>query len=497
MVADRGGKAGRGVAAWAASLLMLVSGLAEVQAAATVNAEPKTAIPTSGTLFDAQQLQTAAKLRDAALADNLSYRLLESLTTEVGARMAGTPADARAVAWAEARFKALGFDKVWKEAVTFPTWKRGVEQAEIVTPYPHTLAVTALGGSVATPAGGLKGELREFASLQDLLKASPEQVRGKIVFLNHKMQSAKDYGLVASGRSQGASAAARKGALALIMRSAGTDSRRFPHTGAMRYDSDAARIPAAAMSNSDADLVARLMQQGKPVSLNLLLGPSVGETQTSYNVIGEITGSELPQQYVMIGGHLDSWDLGTGASDDGAGCAITMAAAEFIKRHGLRPRRSIRVVLFANEETGLYGAKAWLAAHQAEIPLIQAVAEADLGQGPVVKFSSFVRPEALALVAQIHGVLAPLGIEAGNNEAYPGPDMGLLREAGTASFALGLKSDDYFDLHHTHDDTFDKIIPARINQATAAYATFAWLAAQSPLGFGSGQDVLKSPKKDH
>jgi carboxypeptidase Q len=449
---------------------------------------------TGAALFTEQQLQTAAKLRDAALTDNVSYTLLESLTTEVGARLAGSEADARAVAWAEAKFKALGFDKVWKEPVTFQTWKRGVEHAEIISPYPHALAVTALGGSVATPASGIKAELVEFANLDELKKASPDKVRGKIVFLNHKLQSPKDYGVVSTGRSRGASAAATKGALALVIRSVGTDSHRFPHTGALRYEKDVAQIPAAAISNPDADLVVRLLKRGQAVSMSLTLGTSVGENYTSHNVIGEITGTELAQEYVMIGGHLDSWDLGTGAVDDGAGCAITMAAAEFIKRKGLRPRRSIRVVLFANEENGLDGAKAYMAAHQARIPQMQAIAEADLGQGPVVRFSSFVAPEALPLVKQMAAVLAPLGIEAGNNEAWPGPDMMGLRMAGAASFGLALQADDYFDLHHTPDDTFDKIVPARINQATAAYATFAWLAAQAPISFGSGQDVLKAKK---
>ena len=476
--------------------VLAAMGMVFICAASQANQANHTVNQKTGTAprFTEQQLQSAAKLRDMALTDNVSYALLESLTTEVDARMAGSAADARAVAWAEAKFKALGFDKVWKEPVTFPTWKRGIERAEISAPFPHVLTVTALGGSVPTPANGIKAELVQFATLQDLNQANPEQVRGKIVFLNHKLQSAKDYGVVASGRSRGASAAASKGALALVIRSVGTDSHRFPHTGAMQYASGIAQIPAAAISNADADLVARLLQRGPAVSMILTLGSSVGPNYTSHNVIGEITGTELAQEYVMIGGHLDSWDLGTGASDDGAGCAITMAAAELIKRKGFRPKRSIRVVLFANEEEGLYGAKAYLAAHQTQIAQIQAIAEADLGQGPVVRFASFVAPEALPLVQQMHSVLAPLGIEAGDNAAYPGPDMNVLRDAATASFALGLKADDYFDLHHTHDDTFDKIVPARINQSVAAYATFAWLAAQAPISFGSGQEVLKAKK---
>lgn len=452
------------------------------------------AVLAADAVFTDKELQGAAALRDAARSGNLSYRILESLTTEVGPRLAGSPADARAVAWAEAKFKELGFDKVWKEPVSFPTWTRGVESAEITAPFAQPLMITALGGSIATPAQGITGEIVRFATLAELVAAAPERVRGKIVFIDHKMQAASQYGAVVAGRTRGASEAARKGAAALVIRSIGTDSHRFPHTGLMQYDADVARIPAAAMSNSDADLMVRMLERGKPVQLKLTLGPAIGKTYTSHNVIGEISGSEKPDEYVLIGGHLDSWDLGTGAVDDGAGCAITMAAAEFIKRQGLKPKRSIRVVLYANEEQGLIGGQAYHDAHIGQLGKIQAAAEADSGQGPALVFSSYVRPEALAVVKQMQAVLAPLGIEAGDNNAYPGPDMGVLKASGAASFQLALRSDDYFNLHHTPDDTFDKIEPARINQAAAAYATFAWLAAQSPVSFGSGLESLKAAK---
>lgn len=445
-------------------------------------------------LLTDKEMQTAAWIRDSAVSDNRSYQILESLTTEVGARMAGSPGDARAVAWAEAKFKELGFDKVWKEPVSFPSWKRGVEKAEITAPYPHNLSITALGNTVATPANGLDAEVVQFATLQELIAAAPERVRGKIVFINHRMQNANEYGMVVAGRSRGASEAARKGAVALVIRSVGTDSHRIPHTGVMVYEEGVEKIPAAAMSNPDADMLTRMLKRGKAVRIHLDIGAIPGQTMTSYNVIGEITGTELPNDYVLIGGHLDSWDLGTGAIDDGAGCAITMAAAEYLQRQGLKPRRSIRVVLFANEEQGLFGGKAYLQAHQAHIAQIQAAAEADLGQGPVTKISSFVRPEALAVVKQIQTVLQPLEIASGDNNAFPGPDMGDLRNAGAASFGLALKSDDYFNLHHTPDDTFDKIEPARINQAAAAYAAFAWMAAQSPVHFGSGSPALMKGK---
>ena len=444
--------------------------------------------------LSAKDLQTAAALRDAAHTGNLSYRILESLTTEVGPRMAGSKNDARAVAWAEAKFKELGFDKVWKEPVTFPVWTRGVETAEIVAPYPQPLLVTALGFSVGTPAGGIQADIVRFATLKDLVAAPDDAVRGKIAFIDHKMQKASDYGSVQAGRSQGASEAAKKGAVALVIRSVGTDSHRFPHTGMMRYKEGIPKIPAAAISNPDADQVVRMLERGKPVTLKLTLGAENEGTYTSHNVIGEITGTDKSGEYVLIGGHLDSWDLGTGAIDDGAGVAITLAAAEMIKRQGLRPKRSIRVVLYANEEQGLVGGKAYHDAHVKELNKIHAAAEADSGQGPVVRFSSYVQPAALPVVKQMFDVLAPLGVQAGDNDAHPGPDMGILKSAGTASFGLGLNNEDYFDLHHTPDDTFDKIVPARINQTAAAYAAFAWMAAQSPVSFGSGSDALRAMK---
>lgn len=475
-------------------LCLLSSFVLSVTFAHTVLAQGKSGKVQEPSLLTDKDMQTAAWIRDSSIGDNRSYQILESLTTEVGARMAGSPGDARAVAWAEAKFRELGFDKVWKEPVSFPSWKRGVETAEITAPFPQQLTITALGNSVATPGNGVDAEVVHFASLQELIAAAPERVRGKIVFINHRMQSANEYGMVVQGRSRGASEAARKGAVAMMLRSVGTDSHRLPHTGVMSYDEGVQKIPAAAMSNPDADLLMRMLKRGKPVRVHLNIGAVPGEIMTSYNVIGEITGTELPNEYVLIGGHLDSWDLGTGAIDDGAGCAITMAAAEYVQRQGLKPRRSIRVVLFANEEQGLFGGKAYLQAHQSQIAQIQAAAEADLGQGPVTKISSFVRPEALPIVKQIQTILQPLGIESGDNNAFPGPDMGDLRNAGAASFGLALKSDDYFHLHHTPDDTFDKIEPARINQATAAFATFVWMAAQSPVHFGSGSAALIKSK---
>ncbi|NQD37377.1 M20/M25/M40 family metallo-hydrolase [Permianibacter sp. IMCC34836] len=459
-----------------------------------------TAVPTfaADALYSERELQTAAWIRDAAADGNKAYAILESLTTEVGPRMAGSEGDARAVAWAEAKFKELGFDKVWKEPVSFPSWQRGVERAEVLAPFPQHLVVTALGGSIATADGGLQAEVVAFDNLDALKAAAPETLAGKIAFVNKPMRAFRDghdYGPTVAARGAGAVEAGKKGAVGLLIRSVGTDSDRLPHTGLMRYDDKVNKIPAAALSVPDADLLANMLKRGQPVKLKLEIGAKAGPTYTSYNVIGEISGTEKSSDYVLIGGHLDSWDLGTGAIDDGAGCAMTMAAAEFLNRNGLKPKRSIRVVLFANEEQGLFGGNQYHDAHVKELKNVHAAAEADFGQGPVYRLDSHVKPQALPLVKQMQQVLAPLGIEAGGNDNSDGPDLRAMNMAGIASFGLALDGIDYFDLHHTPNDTFDKIEQARLNQSVAAFATWAWLAANSPTDFGSMGDYLVGKAK--
>ena len=469
---------------------LVLSPLASLSALAQKPTPP--APPSLRGFFTTEEMQTAHKLRELALRDNRSYEMLERLTTEVGARLAGSEADLRAVNWAVSFMQNLGLDKVWKEPVQYPVWERISESASVISPFPHKLQITALGHSISTPEQGIQAEILRVADLAALKALPAGAAQGKIVFIDHKLRKSAEYGDVASGRSRGASEAARKGAVALVIRSVGTDSHRLPHTGVMHYDDGAPQIPAAAMSNPDADLLNRMLQRGQPVKLDLRLQTRSAPDFTSYNVIGEWRGTELPDEYVLIGGHLDSWDPGTGALDDGAGCMITAGALDCLIRQGLRPRRSIRLVFYANEEQGLIGGKAYHAAHQHEIHRIQAAAEADSGQGPVKRLDSRVRPEALGIVRQMQEVLAPLGVAAGGNDGHPGPDMGVLRDAGAASFSLDMQADDYFDYHHTADDTFDKVEPARIRQSCAAYAVFAWMAAQSPLHFGSGPALKKS-----
>jgi len=444
------------------------------------------------TKFTATQLETAARIRDAALEQNKGYAIVESLTTEVGPRMAGAEGDALGVKWAIAKFNELGFDKVWTEPVTFPTWTRGVEEASITSPFKQKLFITALGNSIGTSDQGMVGEIIQFDTLDDLKAAEAGQVEGKIVFISKKMERFKDghgYGQTVGARSSGSVVAAEKGAKAIVIRSVGTDSDRMPHTGNMRYKEGVRKIPAAAMSNPDADLVMNMLKRGKPVTLQMTITSESGEDYTSHNVIGEITGSTYPDEVVALGAHLDSWDLGTGAIDDGAGVGIVMAAADLIQEKAERPKRTIRVILFANEEQGLWGGKAYAEAHKNEFKQHIVAAESDFGAGKIYKFSTKFKPEALAVADQIHSVLEPLGIERGTNKAGPGPDFIHSAKYGMAVVALSQDGTDYFDYHHTPNDTLDKINPESLTQNVATYSAFAYLMAnlEGDVGFFPAQ----------
>ncbi len=427
-----------------------------------------------------QSLKKAEQLREIALRSHLGYDIVESLTVEVGPRLAGTPADARAVAWAQAKFSELGFDKIYKQPVTVRHWERGNASAEILTPFPQPLAITALGDSVATPKGGITGELAFFDSVAELEAADPKTVKGKIVYIDarmHQHREGKEYSLAVAGRSIGSSVASEKGAIALMIRSVGTDKSRMPHTGNMRYKDGVKKIPAGAISTSDAMMLMAMKKRGKAITVNMDLGTTAYTPKTSYNVIGEITGSTLPDEYILIGAHLDSWDEGTGALDDGAGVGITMAAAKLIKE--FKPKRTIRVVLFANEEGGLVGAKEYRDANASELHKIKLAGESDFGARSIWRFDSQVNPENLGLMAQIAKVLKPLSINHGNNKAGGGPDVSVLPAKGVPVFSLRQDGTDYFDYHHTANDTLDKINPEELRQNVAAWAVVAYITAQS------------------
>ena len=434
------------------------------------------------TRIDAKALAQAANLRDAVLQDTTAWQVTESLTTEVGPRLAGSEADARAVEWARAKFKALGYDKVWTEPVTFPKWVRRSEAAQVLGAHAQPLRVAALGGSAG---GTVEAEVVRFADLAALEAVPDSSLAGRIAFVDYQMQRRQDGGDYRNGggiRGRGPSLAIRKGAAGFLMRSAGTDTSRAPHTGNTRYEAGLSPIPAAALSTIDAAQLARLVALG-PTRVKLALDCGWDGDYTSQNVIGEITGSQRPQEVVLIGGHLDSWDYGTGAIDDAAGIGITMAVGALLKP--LKPARSIRVVAFANEEQGLWGGRAYADKHVGNVANHVIAAESDFGAGRIYGFDSSARDLQPAALAQIQQLLAPLGIEWMPGKGEPESDIGPLTERGMAWAWLGHDGTRYFDLHHNAEDTLDKIDPKDLAQNTAAYAVFTWLAAQAEGGFGS------------
>jgi carboxypeptidase Q len=433
-------------------------------------------------------LTEARALRERALVDDTAYELTRSLTTEVGPRLAGSSGDSRAVTWSVAKLKALGFSNVRAEPVIVPRWIRGEARAEIVSPWPQPLAVAALGGSVGTPPEGIEAEIVPVASL-DELKAQPrERVDGRIVFFTARMLRSRDghgYAQTVPPRGSGAAEAAKLGAVAMVMRSPGTSTSRTPHTGAQRYSSGVPPIPAFALSNPDADLVEQQLASGRPVRLRLASTSYWDGEAQSANVIGEIPGRGLPEEIIVLGAHLDSWDLGTGAHDDATGVGIVAAAAKLIAATKPGPQRTIRVVLFANEEFGLNGAKAYAANHGDAIDRHVLGLESDLGAFRPYGLRARVAPDKLALVRSMQSLLEPLGIAWLGTEANGGADIGQLRVLGMPVIDIVTDAEPYFDVHHTANDTFDKIDPELMRRNVAAYAVIAYLAAQAEGGFGS------------
>jgi SAM-dependent methyltransferase len=438
--------------------------------------------------FSAADLQHAARLRDLGLADGTAWALVQQLCNEVGARPAGSAGDAKATAWAQAAMRRLGLQNVRAESTPLRVWQRGPAAARLVSPQALPLVMAALGNSVAAPEGGIEADVAWYADFEALKTDTSDRARGKIVFIDQKTERFKDgrgYGAAVVARAQGPIEAAKRGALALAIRSIGTDNDPIAHTGATRYEIGVPRIPAFAISMPDANRLAALQAEGKTLRLQFTLASKSDVESTTANVIGEIPGTDLANEIVCIGGHLDSWDLGVGAVDDGAGVSITAAAAALIVKAGQRPRRTVRVVMYGNEENGFDGARLYGDLYK-DVPH-QLIAESDFGAGRVWQLKSRVQPAVLPLVEQIGRVLAPLGvaIQAPFNDGGPGPDAAvLMRRHKWPALQLSQDGTAYFDIHHTVNDTLARIEPAAMAQNTACWAVTAWLAAQAPLGFG-------------
>ena len=428
----------------------------------------------------------ASDLAAKAQASHWGYDFVADLSTDIGPRMSGSKSAQDAASWAADRLKKAGFDEVHLEKFPVTYWARGAEEADVVQPRLQHLAVAALGHSAPTPAGGIEAEVMVFKSFQALLDAPEGSLKGKIALIDQHMVRAQDgegYGIAVMSRVAGPTEAAKRGAVALVIRSVGTDNHRIPHTGLLRYAGDAPKIPAAAISNPDADLIARMAAKG-PVKMRLKLENKSTQSE-AVTVVGEIKGREHPEQVVLMGGHLDSWDLATGAIDDGAGVAIAAGAAKAIIDQGLHPRRTIRVVMFGAEEIGGGPVDAYEKAHAAEAANIVIAGESDFGAGRIYNAAVPAGSQGSPFAKQLTAAILPLGVDMlREGSSHGGADIeGIHEKDGVPLVDFGQDGTKYFDIHHTPDDTLDKVDPAELAQNIAVWASFAWLAADSDVDF--------------
>jgi carboxypeptidase Q len=420
--------------------------------------------------------KTAQALIEAATADRFAWDRLAELTDTFGNRLSGSPNLTRAIAWAVDTMKKDGFDAVRTETVMVPRWVRGQESAVIIEPPEHPLAILGLGGSVATPAAGIEADVMVVRDFQDL-SARAAEAKGKIVLFNVPFTT---YGETVTYRSGGARAAAQHGAVAAFVRAVGPMGLRTPHTGGMQYGESPARIPAAAVSAEDANRIQRLVDRGRRVRVHLRMQARFEADVESANVIGELLGRERPDEVVLVGGHFDSWDVGTGASDDGVGCIVTWEALRLMKKLGLQPRRTVRLVLFTNEENGLRGGNAYRDAYRAVAEQHVLALESDSGVFAPSRLGFTGSDAARKLMHDIGGLLAPLGLEQ-IGPGGGGADIGPIAQAGRVPMmAYQGDSTRYFTIHHTPADTIDRITPEEVSKAAAAIAVVTYIVAEMP-----------------
>ena len=439
---------------------------------------PTPALYTAATLADLQKIQ------QASLASDYAYRQTAFLTNNIGPRLTGSPQAARAVEYVADEMRRLGLE-VRLQKLTVPHWVRGVETGELVEwsgMAPETtqkIVLTALGGSVATDEKGLVAEVVVVESYEELNRLGAEAVRGKIVLFNVKFnktlaelnQAGAAYGQISQYRGGGASAAARLGAAAVLVRSAGGSQNRLAHTGALRYADGVAKIPAAAVAFEDAETIAALAKNGK-VRMKLVLTPKTLPDTTSYNVLADLKGSDKADEIVVVGGHLDSWDLGTGALDDAVGVAMAMQTVFILKQLKMQPRRTIRVVAFMNEENGFVGANTYAA--EADAAKHFAAIEGDLGASHPIGFIFAGKEEALAYLRPIAAVLEKQGSGQIDRQPTASSDISTLTAKGVPSFGPWFDTRTYFNYHHTEADTFDKVVPKELAENCSVMAVLAY-----------------------
>ncbi len=446
----------------------------------------------------AHYADAAGQIIERALREDGAWKKLEELCDDIGHRLSGSAGLEKAVNWAADTLRRDGHENVRLEKVMVPKWVRGHESLRMLSPQEVEIPMLGLGGSVGTPSDGITAEVLSVRD-EDDLHARGEQVRGKIVLFDVPMsreneETGAGYGPAVRYRGAGARMAAEYGAVAALVRSVTTRSLQSPHTGAMNYAGAKDAIPSAAISVEFATRISRLQERGIPVRVTLKMEARTEGMAPSANVIGELRGCELPDEVVVIGGHIDSWDVGQGAHDDGGGCIISMSALTLLRQLGLTPRRTIRVVLFTNEENGLAGGTAYAETHAAEMPNHVAAIESDSGifaprgYGASVQSSDAAgrkpcsEEQAVSQLAEICTLLAPLGdLQASSGGG--GADIGPMRTFGVPMIGQQVDMTRYFDYHHTHADTIDKIDPLHLKQNVAALALTAYILADMPMRF--------------
>ncbi|MCH8343389.1 MAG: M20/M25/M40 family metallo-hydrolase [Planctomycetes bacterium] len=438
--------------------------------------------------------ESAERILQAALAGNDAYVKLQELCDGIGHRLSGSPQLDQAIQWAADTLKADGQENVHIEEVMVPRWVRGAESLVMIEPREAPLAMLGLGGSVGTPPQGITAEVVVVRDEEEF-EALGAGARGKIVLFNNPMppydpEQGAGYGTTVRFRTNGARIASEQGAVACLVRSVTAHSLRSPHTGAMRYGDAKVKIPAAAISTEDADMIARLRARGVPVIVTLKMQARTLEPVQSGNVIAELRGSTHPEEIVVIGGHIDSWDVGQGANDDGAGCVMAMEAINVLRRLNMIPRRTIRVVLWTNEENGLAGARQYAKDHAQELANHVAAIEADSGGFRPIGYSvDCADDERLQIAAEQMRDLTSLFESIGATSVttgHSGADLGPMKEAGVVLMGHRMDGSKYFDYHHSHADTLDKVDPEELSQDVAVLATVAYILADMPERLGQG-----------
>ncbi|MFZ1699382.1 MAG: M28 family peptidase [Pyrinomonadaceae bacterium] len=438
-------------------------------------------------LYSDKTLAEMAQLQKTAISSDYAYHQVRFLTNNIGPRLTGSPQAQRAVEYVAEEMRKAGLE-VRLQKLTVPHWVRGIETGEIVE-FPgmaagttQKIVLTALGGSIATPETGLTAEIVVVNSFEELAALGRDKVAGKIVLFNNKFDrelQASGFGGAAYGqavqfRFAGAIAAAPLGAVGVLVRSAGGSQNRLAHTGAMGYAEGVTKIPAAAVSFEDAETLAYLATMGK-TRVHVTLTPQTLPDTTSYNVIGDLKGSERPDEIVVLGGHLDSWDLGTGAIDDASGVAVSMAVGQLVGQLKLKPKRTIRVVAFMNEENGGVGGRGYFDEVKGSVEKQFAAVGSDLGASHPLGFYFAGKPEAMPYFAPISKILLSQGAsQVRLQQGGVGSDIGPLTQAGVPSFAPWFNQQTYFNYHHTAADTFDKINPKELAQVASVMTVLVY-----------------------